>query len=192
MAHTPDTLTPSFFHTIIVGAGAAGMMCAARIGQVGRRVALINHAVKIGEKIRISGGGRCNFTNRHLDGRDGSHYYVSEQPRFVRHALARYTAADFCALLDRHGVSYYEKHQGQLFCDHSARDVITVLQQECARPDKLVNRYHPGGRRYTTGSHPGQNSFRVAHIRRKLPLPPPYHRHRRPRRPCRRRLALGL
>ena len=123
---------PHTFHTAIIGAGAAGMMCAARIGQTGHSVALIDHAAKIGEKIRISGGGRCNFTNRHLNGHDGSQYYVSEQPRFVRHALSRYTAADFCALLDRYAVPYHEKHRGQLFCDHSARDVIAVLRQECA------------------------------------------------------------
>ena len=120
------------FDCIIIGAGAAGMMCAARIGQAGKRVALIDHAVKIGEKIRISGGGRCNFTNRHLDGHDGSPYFVSQQPRFVRHALSRYTSADFTALLDRHHIPYHEKHKGQLFCDRSAQDIIDMLQQECA------------------------------------------------------------
>ncbi|WP_373698783.1 NAD(P)/FAD-dependent oxidoreductase [Neisseria dentiae] len=122
-----------FFHTLIIGAGAAGMMCAARIGQKGRSVALIDHAVKIGEKIRISGGGRCNFTNRNLNGRDGSQYYVSQQPRFVRHALSRYTAQDFMNLLDRHGIAYHEKHKGQMFCDRSAQDIIAMLQNECAR-----------------------------------------------------------
>lgn len=120
-----------FFDTVIIGAGAAGMMCAARIGQAGKRVALIDHAVKIGEKIRISGGGRCNFTNRHLNGHDGSQYFVSQQPRFVRHALSRYTCADFIALLDRHRIAYHEKHKGQMFCDHSAQDIIDMLQTEC-------------------------------------------------------------
>ncbi len=120
------------FDTIVIGAGAAGMMCAARIGQAGRRVALIDHAKKIGEKIRISGGGRCNFTNRHLSGHDGAQYFVSQHPRFVRHALSRYTSADFTALLSHHRIPFHEKHKGQLFCDHSAQDIIDMLQRECA------------------------------------------------------------
>lgn len=125
--------TVSYFDCAVIGAGAAGMMCAARIGQRGFSVALIDHALKIGEKIRISGGGRCNFTNRNLNGYDGSQYYVSQQPRFVRHALSRFTAQDFTALLDRYGVTYHEKHKGQLFCDRSAQDIISMLQAECAK-----------------------------------------------------------
>ncbi|MFV2030119.1 NAD(P)/FAD-dependent oxidoreductase [Neisseria sp. S1] len=120
------------FDTVIIGAGAAGMMCAAHVGQTGKTVALLDHATKIGEKIRISGGGRCNFTNRNLNGHDGSQYFVSENPRFVRHALSRYTSQDFTALLDKHGIAYHEKHKGQLFCDHSAQDIILMLQNECA------------------------------------------------------------
>lgn len=126
-------MNAAFFHTIIIGAGAAGMLAAARIGQSGRSVALFDHAKKIGEKIRISGGGRCNFTNRHLNGHDGSPYYVSQQPRFVRHALAKFTAQDFVALVEAHGIAYHEKHKGQLFCTHSAQDIIAMLQTECAR-----------------------------------------------------------
>ena len=121
------------FHTLIIGAGAAGMMCAARIGQRGHRAALLDHATKIGEKIRISGGGRCNFTNRHLNGHDGSQYYVSQQPRFVRHALSRYTAQDFIRLVEQYGIAYHEKHKGQLFCDGSAQEIIAMLQNECAQ-----------------------------------------------------------
>ena len=121
------------FHTLIIGAGAAGMMCAARIGQHGHSVALLDHATKIGEKIRISGGGRCNFTNRHLNGHDGSQYYVSQQPRFVRHALSRYTAQDFIRLVEQYGIAYHEKHKGQLFCDGSAQEIIAMLQNECAQ-----------------------------------------------------------
>lgn len=121
------------FHTVIIGAGAAGMMCAARIGQHGHRVALLDHATKIGEKIRISGGGRCNFTNRHLDGHDGSPYFVSQHPRFVRHALSRYCAEDFIRLLDSYSVAYHEKHKGQMFCSNSAQDIISVLQSECEK-----------------------------------------------------------
>ncbi len=120
------------WHTLIIGAGAAGMMCAARLGQHGHRVALLDHAHKIGEKIRISGGGRCNFTNRQLNGHDAAPYYVSQQPRFVRHALSRYTAQDFTALVERYGIAYHEKHKGQLFCDGSARDIVAMLQSECA------------------------------------------------------------
>ena len=121
----------TYFHTLIIGAGAAGMLAAARIGQRGCSVALIDHAVKIGEKIRISGGGRCNFTNRHLNGHDGSQYYVSQQPRFVRHALARFTAEDFVRLVEAHGIAYHEKHKGQLFCSGSAQEIIAMLQREC-------------------------------------------------------------
>lgn len=109
------------------------MMCAARLGQAGHCVALLDHAVKIGEKIRISGGGRCNFTNRHLDGQDGSAFYVSQQPRFVRHALSRYTAQDFMKLLDTYRVPYHEKHKGQMFCSNKAQDIIDVLQAECRK-----------------------------------------------------------
>lgn len=124
--------TVAYFDCVVIGAGAAGMMCAARMGQRGFGVALIDHALKIGEKIRISGGGRCNFTNRNLNGHDGSQYYVSQQPRFVRHALSRFTAQDFIALLDRYGIAYHEKHKGQMFCDRSAQDIISMLQAECA------------------------------------------------------------
>lgn len=121
-----------FFDTAVIGAGAAGMLAAAKIGQGGRSVVLLDHAEKIGEKIRISGGGRCNFTNRNLNGRDGSQYYVSQQPRFVRHALAKFTAADFTALAEAYGIAYHEKHKGQLFCTGSAQEIIAMLQTECA------------------------------------------------------------
>ena len=123
----------AIFDTIIIGAGAAGMMAAARIGQSGRSVALLDHATKIGEKIRISGGGRCNFTNRHLDGHDGSPYFVSQNPRFVRHALSLFSSEDFIHLVAQHNIAYHEKHKGQLFCDHSAQDIIGMLQAECAK-----------------------------------------------------------
>ncbi|MGE5714275.1 MAG: NAD(P)/FAD-dependent oxidoreductase, partial [Betaproteobacteria bacterium] len=109
-------------------AGAAGMMCAAVAGQRGARVVLIDHAAKIGEKIRISGGGRCNFTN--IDaGRPER--YLSENPHFARSALARYTPADFIALVKRHRIAFHEKHKGQLFCDDSAEQIIAMLRAEC-------------------------------------------------------------
>ena len=113
---------------VVIGAGAAGMMCAATAGARGRGVVLVDHAPIVGEKIRISGGGRCNFTNVHATWRD----YLSRNPDFCRSALARYTPADFVALVERHGIAYHEKTLGQLFCDESSRQVITMLQAECA------------------------------------------------------------
>ena len=121
------------FDVIVLGAGAAGLLCAAQAGQRGLRVLLIDHAAKVAEKIRISGGGRCNFTNRDLDVRAPQRHYVGRNPQFVRSALARYTPQDFIALLERHGVAYHEKHKGQLFCDDSAQRVIDVLLAECAQ-----------------------------------------------------------
>lgn len=113
---------------VVVGAGAAGMMCAAVAGQRGARVLLIDHATRLAEKIRISGGGRCNFTNLEA-GRPER--YLSENPHFARSALARYTPADFIALVKRHRISFHEKHRGQLFCDDSAEQIIAMLRAEC-------------------------------------------------------------
>ena len=114
------------FDAIIVGAGAAGLFCAARAGQQGLRVLLLDHSDRIAEKIRISGGGRCNFTNRDA----GPANYLSDNPRFARSALSRYTPADFIALVQRHRIAFHEKHKGQLFCDHSAEDIIAMLLRE--------------------------------------------------------------
>ena len=105
------------YDVIVIGAGAAGMMCAAQAGQRGRRVLLVEHYHALGEKIRISGGGRCNFTNVHA----GPANYLSRNPDFCRSALARYTPAHFIALVERHGIAYHEKKLGQLFCDDTAR-----------------------------------------------------------------------
>ncbi len=115
------------FDVIVLGAGAAGMMCAAVAGKRGRRVLLIDHAVKLGEKIRISGGGRCNFTN--LDSRPEA--FLSNNPHFCRSALARYTQRDFIALIERYGIRYHERNLGQLFCDDSATQIIAMLKAEC-------------------------------------------------------------
>ena len=117
----------SSFDVIVIGAGAAGMMCAASAGQRGRRALLIDHASKLGEKIRISGGGRCNFTNIHCTPQN----FLSKNPDFCRSALARYTPRDFVALIDKHGIGYHEKKLGQLFCDESAQRVIGMLRIEC-------------------------------------------------------------
>ena len=115
------------FDAVIVGAGAAGLFCAAQAGQRGLQVLLIDHAEKLAEKIRISGGGRCNFTNRDA----GPANFLSANPDFCRSALARYTPADFVALVKRHGISFHEKHRGQLFCDESSEQIIEMLVNEC-------------------------------------------------------------
>ena len=117
----------SEFDVAVIGAGAAGMMCAAVAGQRGRSVVLIDHATRLAEKIRISGGGRCNFTN--LD--TGPANFLSENPHFCKSALSRYTPQDFLGLMKRHRIAYHEKHKGQLFCDRSAEDIITMLKAEC-------------------------------------------------------------
>jgi len=119
----------SSYDTIILGAGAAGLMCAATAGQRGRRVLLIDHAEAIGKKILISGGGRCNFTNVHT----AADRYLSANPHFAKSALGRYTAADFIALVDKHGIAWHEKTLGQLFCDGSAKQIVAMLQDECDR-----------------------------------------------------------
>ncbi|WP_312360916.1 NAD(P)/FAD-dependent oxidoreductase [Ensifer sp.] len=111
---------------VIIGAGAAGMMCAIEAGKRGRRVLVIDHARAPGEKIRISGGGRCNFTNIHA----GPKNFLSANPHFCKSALARYGARDFLALVERHGIAWHEKTLGQLFCDHSAKDIIRMLLTE--------------------------------------------------------------
>ena len=126
-----------FFDVVVVGAGAAGLFCAGVAGQRGLKVLVIDHAEKVAEKIRISGGGRCNFTN--LDTTPAN--FISDNPRFCRSALSRYTPRDFVDLIQKHGVPYHEKHKGQLFCDRSAEDIIKVLLAECASGD--VTRWQP-------------------------------------------------
>jgi len=101
------------FDVAVIGAGAAGMMCAAVAGQRGKRVVLLDHAEKLAEKIRISGGGRCNFTNRVVTAEN----FISANPHFCKSALAGFTPQDFIAMVDRHGIAWHEKHKGQLFCD---------------------------------------------------------------------------
>lgn len=116
-----------FYDVVVIGAGAAGMMCAAVAGQRGRSVLLVDHAEKLAEKIRISGGGRCNFTNRKV----APDNFLCRNPHFVRSALARYSPQDFIELVERHGIAYHEREHGQLFCDDSARDIIDMLRTEC-------------------------------------------------------------
>jgi predicted Rossmann fold flavoprotein len=125
------------FDGVVIGAGAAGLMCAIEAGKRGRRVAVVEHAGQIGKKILISGGGRCNFTNIHCT----PDSFLSANPHFAKSALARYTPKDFVALVEKHRIPYHEKTLGQLFCDRSARDITELLRVECeaARVETLLN-----------------------------------------------------
>ena len=125
------------FDAVIIGAGAAGLFCAAIAGQRGLKVLVIDHGDKVAEKIRISGGGRCNFTNRDVSPAN----FLSDNPHFCRSALAGYSPQDFIALLHKHSVPFHEKHKGQLFCDRSAEDIINLLLAECA--EGKVERWQP-------------------------------------------------
>src|SRR4029077_381708 len=115
------------FDVIILGGGAAGLMCAMEAGKRGRRVAVLERAERIGKKILISGGGRCNFTNLHCRPEN----FISANPHFAKSALARYTPADFIALVEKQGIAYHEKTLGQLFCDGPAQQIVTMLEKEC-------------------------------------------------------------
>jgi len=125
---------PEAFDAIILGAGGAGLMCAAVAGQRGRRVLVIDHADQPGKKILISGGGRCNFTNIEA----GADRYLSANPHFAKSALGRYRPADFIALVDRYGIAWHEKTLGQLFCDGSARQIVAMLLDECQSGDVTI------------------------------------------------------
>ena len=117
------------YDAIVLGAGAAGLMCAIEAGKRGRRVVVLERADRVGKKILISGGGRCNFTNLYYQPEN----FLSANPHFAKSALARYTPADFIGLVEKHRIPYHEKTQGQLFCDGSAREVVTMLEEECRR-----------------------------------------------------------
>jgi hypothetical protein len=119
------------FDAVVIGAGAAGLFCAGVAGQLGLKVLLVDHSERVAEKVRISGGGRCNFTNRDLDPRAPHKHFLGDNPHFCRSALSRYTAADFIALVQRHGIAFHEKHKGQLFGDRSSEDFIRMLLAEC-------------------------------------------------------------
>ena len=122
-------MTATRYDAIVLGAGAAGLMCAAVAGQRGRRVLLLDHADQVGKKILISGGGRCNFTNVNT----APDRFLSANPHFAKSALARYTPSDFIALVERYGIAYHEKTLGQLFCDGSAKQIVAMLLDECAK-----------------------------------------------------------
>ncbi len=119
----------SQFDVIVIGAGAAGLMCAITAGNRGRKVLVVDHANKAGKKILMSGGGRCNFTNMYSEPEN----FLSHNPHFCKSALARYTQWDFIALVDKHGIPYHEKKLGQLFCDNKSSDILEMLLEECHR-----------------------------------------------------------
>src|SRR6266700_3257396 len=115
------------FDALVLGAGAAGLLCAIEAGKRGRRIAVLEHADRVGKKILISGGGRCNFTNTYCQPEN----FISANEHFAKSALARYTPADFIALVEKHRIPYHEKTLGQLFCDRSAQDITELLESEC-------------------------------------------------------------
>src|SRR5690606_2317132 len=117
------------FDTVILGAGAAGMMCAIHAAARGGRVLVVDHAKAPGEKIRISGGGRCNFTNIGTSAKN----FISANPHFSKSALGRYTQHDFIALVEKHGIAWHEKTLGQLFCDSSAKQIVSMLLDEMSK-----------------------------------------------------------
>src|SRR6218665_2574345 len=121
------------YDVVVLGAGAAGMMAAIEAGRRGRSVLVIDHADKPGEKIRISGGGRCNFTNTNATVKAGRDRFLSENPRFALSALARYTPDKFIEMVKRYGIAFHEKTLGQLFCDGSSQQIINLLTGEMSK-----------------------------------------------------------
>lgn len=113
--------------TLIIGAGASGLFCASQLAQFGKSVLVLDHANKAGKKILMSGGGRCNFINRHIEPR----HFISQNPHFVKSALANYPPENFIALVEKHGIDYLQKSHGQLFCEHSSKDILNMLLNEC-------------------------------------------------------------
>lgn len=136
-------MSEATWDAVVIGAGAAGLFCAGIAGQRGLRVLVLDHSEKVAEKVRISGGGRANFTNRELDPLAPHKHFISANPHFCRSALSRYSPADFIALVQRHGIPFHEKHKGQLFCDRSAEDLIQMLLRECEAGG--VQRWQPCG-----------------------------------------------
>jgi predicted Rossmann fold flavoprotein len=130
---------PQHVDVAVIGAGAAGLMCAIAAGARGRRVRVLDHANKVGKKILMSGGGRCNFTNLHSTPVN----FLSANPHFAKSALSRYTPADFVALVEKHGVPWHEKKLGQLFCDRSSKDIVRLLLAECAAVGAEVLTHSP-------------------------------------------------
>src|SRR5262245_40672510 len=130
----PITTSSNRCDVAIVGGGAAGLTCAIEAGKRGRRVVVLEHNPRLGRKILISGGGRCNFTNLHTRPEN----FFSANPHFAKSALARYTPRDFIALVERHRIRYHEKTLSQLFCDRSAEEILSMLETECAAADVRI------------------------------------------------------
>ncbi|MBS0450937.1 MAG: NAD(P)/FAD-dependent oxidoreductase [Proteobacteria bacterium] len=156
-------MTVQSFDAIVIGAGAAGLFCAAQAGQRGLKVLLLDHNERIAEKIRISGGGRANFTNRDLDVRAPQRHFVGDNPHFCRSALSRYTPQHFIELVEKHGIAYHEKHKGQLFCDGPSQQIIDMLLAECAtggvahwQPCKVGEVQFEAGEGYTLQTSRGE------------------------------------
>ena len=156
------TNSPQNFDVIVLGAGGAGLMCAAVAAQRGRRVLVVDHADAPGKKILISGGGRCNFTNTGA----APDRYLSANPHFAKSALGRYTAADFLGLVERHRIAWHEKTLGQLFCDGSAKQIVRMLLDECEAGDAAIALGHP----VRNVSH-ADGMFRVTHGEREIAAP---------------------
>ena len=157
---------PEPWDVVVVGAGAAGLFCAARAGQHGLRVLVLDHAKTLGEKIRISGGGRCNFTNLHCS----PAHFLSKNPQFVSSALQKFKPSDFVALVKKHGIAFHEKHRGQLFCNDSSKAIVDMLMVECHQgrvtirhPVDVQSVYAPQD---THHAHPNQEA---AHFNNALP-----------------------
>ena len=156
-------MTSPWFDAVIIGAGAAGLFCAGQAGQRGLKVLLIDHGDKLAEKIRISGGGRCNFTNRELDPKAPQRHFLSDNPHFCRSALSRYEPKDFIALVQRHRIGWHEKHRGQLFCDERSEDIISMLLRECEAGG--VTRWQPCAVQAITAMPSGADGPEVARYR---------------------------
>jgi predicted Rossmann fold flavoprotein len=152
------------YDVIILGAGAAGLMCATEAGKRGRRVLVLERGDRLGRKILISGGGRCNFTNLHTN----SENFLSANRHFAKSALARYTPADFVRLVEKHGIPYHEKKLGQLFCDRSASDITSMLEQECRDAGVEIRLQHESGQRRQGRSAHTAEWFTVASRGRQL------------------------
>ena len=154
------------FDVVVIGAGAAGLFCAAQAGQRGLKVLLLDQSEKVAEKIRISGGGRCNFTNQGVTPAQ----FLSENPHFCRSALSRYTPQDFIELLQRYNIAFHEKHKGQLFCDHSAEEVINMLLAECVAGQ--VTRWQPCSiKSVLTPENTGTSSYKIESSRGSIEAP---------------------
>lgn len=159
---------------VIVGGGAAGLFCAGVAGGLGKKVLVLDHAQILGEKIRISGGGRCNFTNVH----SGPANFLSLNPHFVKSALARYPSSEFIKLVSSYGIAFHEKHQGQLFCDDSAKQIIDMLFEQCAKgkvtirnPDKVQAIRRAGDQWFVETNFGAEESRAVVMATGGLPVP---------------------